>query len=103
MIKAKFFFVLIFVVFLGFISGCSLVKNDSESGISNELEQKNAVITITGILSKNGELFFVTDSTGVIHDVESYAVSFDQYVGKTVTVSGQYSGDTLYVTEISEQ
>lgn len=100
--KVKFPFILIFVVSLGFLSGCSHVKSGSEPGVNTKLEQKNAVVTITGTLSQNGELFFITDSLGAIHDVETYSVSFDEYTGKAVTVSGQYSGDTLYVTQISE-
>lgn len=93
---------LVIITTVGFFSGCSLVNRSSDSMNTGELEQKNTVITITGVLSQNGELFFITDSAGVIHDVETYAVSFSEYVGKTVTVSGQYSGNTLYVTEITE-
>lgn len=97
--KTVFSFLLI-ALFAGLFVGCSHIKNTGNSSPNSEFEQKNAVITLTGTLSKNGELFFITDSTGTIHDVETYAVSFDEYVGQTVTVSGQYSGDTLFVTEI---
>ncbi len=83
-------------------SGCtnqdSAVKTDDSSGF----EQKNTTITITGKLTKSGNLYLVTDGSGVAHDVETYSADFDSYLGKTVTVSGQYSGNTLFVSEISE-
>ena len=94
------FFVLITSVV--FFSGCSLIKSDSDLDNVGELEQKNAEISITGKLTKNGELFFVTDSKGTLNDVETYSVPFEDYVGQTVTVTGQYSGNTLFVTQISQ-
>ncbi len=86
----------------GLFSGCSLLNGGSESMKNEEYEQKNSEVSMTGMLSKNGELYFITDSAGALHDIETYSVSFDEYIGKTVTVSGQYSGNTLFVTEISQ-
>ena len=100
--KRNIVLLLVFVATMSVFSGCSLLNKSSDSMKNDEYDQKNAVITVTGRLSQNGALFFITDSTGMIHDVETYAVSFAEYVGKTVTVSGQYSGNTLYVTEITE-
>ena len=94
-------FSLLVITFSTFFSGCSLLKDGLETMKNEGYEQKNSEITLTGMLSKNGRLYFVTDSSGTLHDVETYSVSFDEYVGKTVTVSGQYSGNTLFVTEIS--
>ncbi|GIK84507.1 MAG: hypothetical protein BroJett025_11290 [Patescibacteria group bacterium] len=99
--KKILFSLLVITVSAGLFSACSHAKNANDTMLNEEYEQKNAVITVTGTLSKNGELFFVTDAAGTIHDVETYAVAFDEYVGQTVTVSGQYSGNTLFVTEIS--
>lgn len=101
MSKKILFSMVIIFVFGGFLSGCSHIKNNDNSLQNNEYEQKNTTIEITGTLSQNGELFFITDSSGQIHDIETYSVSFAEYVGKTVTVSGQYSGNTLFVTSIS--
>ncbi len=98
----KLFAFFIIVVMSGTVfSGCSLLQGGSETMKNDEYEQKNSEVTLTGMLSKNGDLYFVTDSAGALHDVETYSVSFDEYVGKSVTVSGQYSGNTLFVTEIS--
>ena len=84
-----------------FFAGCSVAKNTEKSSSTVEAEQKNQTITITGKLSASGGRFFITDAAGTIHDVETYSVSLDSYVGSTVTASGQYSGDTLFVTEIT--
>lgn len=85
----------------GLVAGCSQIENSFESENSDVLEQKNATISITGTLSQTGGLYLITDSAGMTHDIESYSVSFDEYLGETVTVTGQYSGDTLFVTEVS--
>lgn len=86
----------------GFFSACVKGNSTTDSMNSTGLEQKNQDISLSGTISKNGELYFITDSAGAIHDVETYSVDFELYVGKQVTVTGQYSGNTLYVTEISE-
>ncbi len=99
--KKLFAFLVLIVASSLMFSGCSLLQNGSETMENEEYEQKNAEVTLVGSLSKNGELYFITDSTGALHDVETYSVSFDEYVGKSVTVSGQYSGNTLFVTKIS--
>lgn len=100
--KKLFTFFMIVVVSSAVFSGCSLLENSTYSMKNDEYEQKNSEVTLTGMLSKNGEIYFITDSAGTLHDVETYSVSFDEYVGKSVTVSGQYSGNTLFVTEISQ-
>lgn len=98
--KKQLSIIMILVVSVGIFSSCSDVNNTTDSMNNTGLEQKNKDISITGVLSQNGEFFFVTDQAGTIHDVETYSVDFSAFVGSTVTVSGQYSGDTLFVTEI---
>jgi hypothetical protein len=83
-------------------SGCVNGNNEADSSDSSTFEQKNATITISGKLTKSGNLYLITDTAGVSQDVETYSVDLDTYVDKSVTVSGQYSGDTLFVSEISE-
>lgn len=101
MTKKMLLSVIVLLFFGVLFSGCSHVNNSDNSLQNGEYEQKNQTINITGTLIQNGDLFFITDASGQIHDLETYSVSFSEYVGKTVTVSGQYSGDTLFVTEIS--
>lgn len=92
----------ILITSLVMFSACGESNSTFESSSSKQLEQKNESFSLSGKLSKNGDLFFITDSMGAIHDIETYSVDFDSYVGKTITVSGEYSGNTFFVTQISE-
>ena len=93
--------VFVILISTSLFSGCSLTKDLAKLDTSGALEAKNAEISLTGKITKNGDLYFITDSAGTIHDVETYSVDFNEYVGQQVTVSGQYSGNTLFVTTIS--
>jgi len=83
-------------------SACTQANNAFDSTSADQLEQKNQSFSLSGILSKNGDIFFITDESGVIHDIESYSVEFDNFLGKQVTVNGQYSGNTFFVAEITQ-
>ena len=85
-----------------FFSACSHGKSAFDSTTSDQLEQKNDSFSLTGVMSKNGDVFFLTDSTGAIHDIESYSVDFESYLGNEVTVSGEYSGNTFFVTQVTQ-
>lgn len=60
-------------------------------------------VTLTGILQagKGDDYDFVILSNGKITGVTTYKLKLDQYVGKQVTVEGQYSGTTLYADSIT--
>lgn len=86
--------------------GCTYIKNDKtllnsvESEKGSSIEDKNAEFSLTGILTSAGGTFFITDSSGLAHDIESYSVELRDYLGKTISVTGQYSGDTLFISSI---
>lgn len=105
-------FVLVFMAGL-FLSGCthskssgdanggnSGVKNNTETTLPQNAESKNQSFTVTGKISGSGGKYFVTNSSGKSQEMESYSIDFESYVGKTVTVTGQFSGDTLFVTKV---
>ncbi len=52
--------------------------------------------TVTG---QDGQYFLQVAGEQPI-GIDSYAIDLDTYVGKTVTVTGQYSGNTLFVGNI---
>jgi len=66
---------------------------------------KTAVITQTGTLQKS--TIAQSDFTHVIITpdasvgVASYTLNLDEYIGKKVTVTGQFSGNTLYADTIT--
>jgi hypothetical protein len=62
--------------------------------------QKSGDTTKTGVISEAGGKFFLQEAGGTPQMIESYAVDLSQYVGQTVTVKGQYSGDTLFVGSV---
>lgn len=90
------------VIFATFLSGCTQKVNDGAINIlSNpELENKNQEVVLSGLLTHPGDLYLITTNSGKIQDLESYTINFDDYVGKNVEVTGEYSGNTLFVTEI---
>ena len=56
--------------------------------------------TKKGIISASGGRYYLAESGQTPKEIDSYAVDLSAYVGKTVTVTGQYSGDTLFVGSI---
>lgn len=62
--------------------------------------QKAGMTTKTGELSKKGSAYYLEEAGQSPKEVDSYTVELDTYVGQTVTVSGQYSGDTLFIGSI---
>lgn len=61
---------------------------------------KTGTTTKTGMITQTAGRYFLQETGGSLMEIESYSVELGAYVGKTVTVSGQYSGDTLFVGEV---
>jgi hypothetical protein len=66
---------------------------------------KTAAITKTGILQKStlaqSDFTHELVSSGQSVGVASYTLNLDDYIGKKVSVTGQFSGDTLYADTIT--
>ena len=62
---------------------------------------KQGDTTRTGKLTKIGEKFFLQETGKQAAEIDSYAVDLNMYVDQTVTVTGQYSGDTLFVGSVN--
>ena len=64
-----------------------------------------AAITKTGILQKStlaqSDFTHELVSSGQSVGVASYTLNLDDYIGKKVSVTGQFSGDTLYADTIT--
>ncbi len=60
-------------------------------------------VTLTGTLQagKGDDYDFVILANGKITGVTTYKLKLDQYVGKRVTIEGQYSGTTMYADSIT--
>lgn len=92
------------------LAGCTQVTNSGattpesdgvmKAGEAKSVEEKVGDTTLTGVISKVGEKFLITVAGQTPKEIDSYAVQLDEYVGKSVTVTGQYSGDTLFVGKV---
>ena len=87
------------------LAGCTKEK-PSDTSVSPKtsgsvVEEKVGDTTKTGIISVAGERYFITEPGGSPKVLDSYAVDLSEYIGQTVTVTGQYSGDTLFVGEVN--
>lgn len=65
-----------------------------------KVEEKKGDTSMTGVISASGDTYLITAPGKAPKGLDSYAVDLKQYVGKTVTVTGQYSGDTLFVSKV---
>ncbi len=85
-----------------FLTGClpkhNLTNNPAET--IKSAREKIGNTTLTGKITKVGNKYFITVSGKQPQDLDSYSMKLGQYVGQTVTVTGQYSGDTLFVGKI---
>ncbi len=67
---------------------------------SPTVKEKVGTTTKTGTVSKTGGRFYLQEMGQTPKEIDSYTVELDAYVGENVTVSGQYSGDTLFVGSV---
>ena len=78
----------------------SKLKNTPTPPTTN---QKVGTTTKTGVISSNGGVFYLQEAGQTPKEIDSYTVELGDYVGQSVTVSGQYSGDTLFVGTIESK
>jgi hypothetical protein len=76
--------------------------NPSQGGAAGvpAADQKSGTTTKVGTITQAGGKFFLTEIGDSPKEIESYAVPLGDYVGQTATVTGQYSGDTLFVGSV---
>lgn len=95
---------LLIVLFSGFVfSACTkTVIEPSTQGESRvpAADQKVGDTSKTGMISQSGSVFFINVMGQEPEIIESYAINLADYVGQTLTVTGQYSGDTLFIGSV---
>lgn len=80
------------------LMGCT--NTSTTTPTSSGIEQKQGDTTIAGTLTGGEGAFFIQVSGQQPQMVDSYSLDLSSYVGQTVTITGQYSGSTLFVGEI---
>jgi hypothetical protein len=91
--KVKLLVVISLLVGSLFLGGCSLVAKQAD------VATETPTTRIMGPVTSAGNLFYIsvgTDNT----EITSRKIDLKQYVGKTVTVTGEFSGTTLFVDEV---
>ncbi len=79
-------------------TGCSTTQSTQTTSASQEQKIGNTTLegTVTGAAGK----YFLSVPGEPTVQIDSYTVKFENYVSKKVKVTGQYSGDTLYVDKV---
>jgi hypothetical protein len=80
-------------------AGCGSTSNSPSAVV----QEKAVNTTLSGTISKTGGKFFIQSTGKPTTELDSYTVKLDQYVGKKMSVTGQYSGTTLFVDIVSAQ
>ncbi len=85
-------------------SGCAR-KQQTMQGTDQTVpvsrQKKVGNTTKTGKIVKIGNDYYIKELGHEPATIDSYDVDLGSYVGQTVTITGQYSGDTLFVGKIS--
>lgn len=66
----------------------------------SELTEKSGFTTLSGTISDQGAGFILRTGSETIV-VQSLSYDLNEYVGQSVTVTGKYSGDELFISELT--
>jgi len=94
---------LVTVIALGF-AGCSrqlpATQTSQPSTVDATPTVKVGQTSKTGSVSKLNNKFYLQQTSQPLLEIDSYSVDLSTYDGKTVTVTGEYSGNTLFVGKV---
>jgi len=87
---------------LGAILASSIIFGGCSSFVAKpaSLESESPDVTLTGTLVKAGNKYAIDLPNRSSIEIDTRQVNFTDFVGKEVTVTGQYSGTTLFVSKI---
>jgi len=96
--------VVFFLLAVGGYFGYQMLMAKSQGSTVPITSEKTGITTKTGVVQKLSKpiddyTHMLRTSTETIK-LNSYTVKLDQYVNKTITVEGQYSGNTLFVDAV---
>ncbi len=88
-----------------FLAGClptsSTTSEPQASTNPATTTEKSGVTTMRGTLQVTGKTAVLKTATSNV-EVSSYDLDLSTYNGKTVSVTGKFSGDTLFASSITE-
>ena len=90
-------------VFFWLANAKKSMPNQKPGTLAPAATQKSGTTTKTGKVSNINGVFYLQETGQTPKEIDSYSVELKDYVGQMVTVSGQYSGDTLFVGSIENK
>jgi uncharacterized lipoprotein YajG len=63
---------------------------------------KSGDTTMNGKVVQSGTSYSLVDSNGKQTEIDSYKIDLSQYSNKQVSITGQFSGDTLFAAKVEE-
>jgi starvation-inducible outer membrane lipoprotein len=87
------------------LAGCqsSSVKESTSEPTPTVEAKKEGDTTLTGKVVESGGKFVLQGQDGKQTEIDSYKVELGEFDGKQVTVTGQYSGETLFIANLQEE
>jgi hypothetical protein len=103
--------IILVVAITVFAGAFFVIKNIKSTGLNpitmtnsnTNTTQKIGTITTIGKISSTDGKFYLQEAGQIPREIDSYAIDLTKYVGQTITVSGQYSGDTLFVGSVTAE
>ncbi len=95
------FFVIVTLVFAGCSRQLPATSTDAQTGVeASPAAAKVGQTTKTGQIIQLEGKYYLQQSGQEPLGIDSYNVDLSSSVGKTVTVTGEYSGNTLFVGKL---
>jgi len=94
------------IVFAMILTGCQEVQDNVESRNEDlqkiESEGRVGDTTLTGTIVVAGDTTYLVKLDGGRTQLDSYAYDLKEYANMQVVITGQYSGDTLFVGKLEK-
>ncbi|MEO8581562.1 MAG: hypothetical protein ABI425_03170 [Patescibacteria group bacterium] len=87
------------------LAGCQsqpTVKSNADTIQANPTAREGDS-TLSGKVVQSGDTFSLVDSTGKQTELDSYKIDLTPYANKQVSITGQFSGDTLFAAKVVEK
>lgn len=65
--------------------------------------EKQGDTTLSGTIVKMEDKYYIQNPSRPQQEVDSYSIDLSTYEGKSVKVTGQFSGTTLFAGQVEEQ
>lgn len=96
--KSKFQMPIVLTLCAVVLFGCTQSGNPTTP--TPVVQQKAPDTTLTGTVNTAAGKYFISAPGKPTTELDSYTVKLADYVGKRVSVTGQYSGTTLFVDRV---